>query len=502
MGGGATRGNPALEQAIVAAPDDPAPRMVYGDWFQLEGDPIGEWVAMSTAVELRPDDVPLKSAAIAWRTEHRTKLFGKATAGLAGSYFGWRGGFIDELRLQQHPKLTLAMVVELFANPLLRFVRHIAIANIKPPLPKVIDALVAAKFPLLDELVVVDSLPEPMLELDVIATLPLKKLALSKVKLSTPMPSLRELVVFMDFEQHAAWIERCPNLERVIAIDISEPAKLSTTVPVEYMSGEEYVMVADNEFRSSVEPFVHARDRATLRMFPGAGEPIHALGFHYLDTDLTRAKQFLELAVTLPVLGQKAFKLNAAIANERLGDAVRAELYARDALADVPGDEGFYEILIDALRQQKRYDDAFALFPKAMAAIRKPKQTDGRDRACLLDLMLTYTLAGKTDEAIALVEKFSNIIADEHRALVAIIYLQRGDTKRAKAMWRQVGTKKASAEGLIHHARALFALEQGKPEIAREAVRAAWDAHYTDMAWLAQDKRLAKYVPKKRKVKS
>src|SRR5688572_6495226 len=41
--------NPQLEEAVAAAPDDPAGYIVYGDWLQREGDPRGELIALQAA---------------------------------------------------------------------------------------------------------------------------------------------------------------------------------------------------------------------------------------------------------------------------------------------------------------------------------------------------------------------------------------------------------------------------------------------------------------------
>ncbi|EDM81549.1 hypothetical protein PPSIR1_21569 [Plesiocystis pacifica SIR-1] len=47
---------PRLEAAIAAKPDDPAPYHVYADWFAARGDPLGEFIQVSTALDARPDD--------------------------------------------------------------------------------------------------------------------------------------------------------------------------------------------------------------------------------------------------------------------------------------------------------------------------------------------------------------------------------------------------------------------------------------------------------------
>ncbi len=59
-----------LLDAVLAAPDDDAPRLVYADWLQERGDPHGELIAMQCRPELYEHDVVDRI----WRLEqaHRT----------------------------------------------------------------------------------------------------------------------------------------------------------------------------------------------------------------------------------------------------------------------------------------------------------------------------------------------------------------------------------------------------------------------------------------------
>ncbi len=45
-----------LEAAIIEAPEDLGPRMVYGDWLAAQGDPRGPWFALSADVRLLGSD--------------------------------------------------------------------------------------------------------------------------------------------------------------------------------------------------------------------------------------------------------------------------------------------------------------------------------------------------------------------------------------------------------------------------------------------------------------
>ena len=45
-----------LLAAIVEAPDDDAPRLVYADWLQSRGDPRGEFIQLQCQLAATPDD--------------------------------------------------------------------------------------------------------------------------------------------------------------------------------------------------------------------------------------------------------------------------------------------------------------------------------------------------------------------------------------------------------------------------------------------------------------
>jgi uncharacterized protein (TIGR02996 family) len=94
--------NKELLAAVLAAPDDPAPFLVYGDWLQGEGDPRGELIALMAAGK--------KAAAEKHIEKHAPSLLGPLqpyTRGLdwppgdkrAGTTFTWKHGFIERARL-------------------------------------------------------------------------------------------------------------------------------------------------------------------------------------------------------------------------------------------------------------------------------------------------------------------------------------------------------------------------------------------------------------------
>lgn len=504
-----SRRDPALEADIVAAPDDPALRLIYGDWFEQQGDPIGAWIALHARLEQAPDDVELRGATIDHQAEHGAALFGEALPAARRSYLGWRYGFVDEVRLRRDPELTLEAVAALFAHPLVRFVRHVAIQVGFPPpgepdglpdldLGEVIDALVAADLPLVRELVVCDGIVDGAeRELDAIARLPLAKLTLSGVVVRSPMPTLRELVIAFGDEAKLAWAVRgSPDLAKLVIVGTERlaGAELPAHVAVERFASElVYGMPADVPV-NPLEALVRRGERERLRMFPAVGAPIYNLGTTYLQTNVADAMAFLDLGATLPHDGAVDVLLNAAIAHEWARDPVGAELRAREGLLASPGDEGYYEILLDALRQQGRFAAAFAMFPRAIAAIAAPVHADGRDRACLLDAMVTAIVAERREVAEELAARFADKLDDGHRAALALAHLDAGELDAARARWQEVGAPETSEHAIVHHARARFALAADRVVEAEAAVTTCLRMRYTDLAWMRRDARLAALV--------
>jgi uncharacterized protein (TIGR02996 family) len=66
-----------LVAAVRAAPDDDASRMVYADWLQQHGDPLGEWLALSLAPPTPAIARRLDALAVELRWQER---FGKDVA--------------------------------------------------------------------------------------------------------------------------------------------------------------------------------------------------------------------------------------------------------------------------------------------------------------------------------------------------------------------------------------------------------------------------------------
>ena len=117
--------NPELERAISEAPDDDAPRLVYGDWLQEQGDPRGELVAVHRAQERERIAEHADRERIAQLADRERALIAQHAREWLGPLqpecVTWRLGFIDTLDVQAH---ALATVLQLAST---RFVRSIAI---------------------------------------------------------------------------------------------------------------------------------------------------------------------------------------------------------------------------------------------------------------------------------------------------------------------------------------------------------------------------------------
>lgn len=206
----------ALEQAILDAPLDPVPRMVYADWLQGAGDRRGEWMALHAAIESDPKNVRLRSAAVDFLGSHLDLLLGPGKSLLIGGWIGWRAGFIDELRIQpSHKRGAEQAFASLLAHPSARFVRCIGLGDFGQA---AIDVVAAAAPPLLETVVAIDtSLRAISVDIDPIAALPtIRRLGLHGGTISKPMPQLVELSCFLG-GWAPAWVGRgnCENLTRL-----------------------------------------------------------------------------------------------------------------------------------------------------------------------------------------------------------------------------------------------------------------------------------------------
>jgi uncharacterized protein (TIGR02996 family) len=88
--------NAALHAAVLAAPDDDAPRLVYADWLTEHGDPRGEFIAVQVARARR--DTPELEA----REKELREAHGKTWhAPFDGMRIQWRRGFVESVSVHQ-----------------------------------------------------------------------------------------------------------------------------------------------------------------------------------------------------------------------------------------------------------------------------------------------------------------------------------------------------------------------------------------------------------------
>jgi len=112
--------NEALERAIAATPDDPAPYAILGDWLQEQDHPRGELIALQLRAESEPS---LQAAVDAYLKGHTAELLGPLLIhrltheGANREAFTWRRGFIHHARLSydeyaEHRPITLTAILE------------------------------------------------------------------------------------------------------------------------------------------------------------------------------------------------------------------------------------------------------------------------------------------------------------------------------------------------------------------------------------------------------
>jgi uncharacterized protein (TIGR02996 family) len=104
--------------AIVAAPDDDAPRLVYADWLQDRKDPRGELISLQCLLATKPNDKKLKAREKTLLDSH-AKTWLEPLARLDVVSCEWSRGFIEKAHV---PGTTLAAKASAIfaAVPLLR----------------------------------------------------------------------------------------------------------------------------------------------------------------------------------------------------------------------------------------------------------------------------------------------------------------------------------------------------------------------------------------------
>ena len=140
--------NPALEQQILDNLDDDSARLVYGDWLQQQGDPLGELVVRQASDNAR--------AAKRLLAEYGTFFFGPAEEYMRLFKAEYHLGFIRSITLTRERKIELEwpiVVGWLLERPIARFVEHVQIGPIaseaRNPEAAIWDVLVRAPRPAL-----------------------------------------------------------------------------------------------------------------------------------------------------------------------------------------------------------------------------------------------------------------------------------------------------------------------------------------------------------------
>jgi uncharacterized protein (TIGR02996 family) len=138
--------NAQLEAMIHESLDDPEPYLVYGDWLQSEGEPIGELVAIQHGLAVNPEDKDLLRAEEEFIHSHQLYLFNapqSACTRIESSQCSdrgwqhyrtetyWRYGFIRSLafELRLHDKEASLLLTNILSAPVCRFIQEIAIEN-------------------------------------------------------------------------------------------------------------------------------------------------------------------------------------------------------------------------------------------------------------------------------------------------------------------------------------------------------------------------------------
>lgn len=119
-----------LLRAIIEAPDDDAPRLVYADWLQSQGDPRGEFIQLQCQLAAAPDDERRRAIKIAenklfaahgqaWLAPLRAAL--PSVHELSTNKFELWRGFVEEAQITIDQVDRFAVLFEL--APLLRRLR-------------------------------------------------------------------------------------------------------------------------------------------------------------------------------------------------------------------------------------------------------------------------------------------------------------------------------------------------------------------------------------------
>jgi uncharacterized protein (TIGR02996 family) len=120
--------NPELEAAILAAPDDHAARLVYGDWLAGEGDPLGEFIVASAQTT-----TAARRARARIEAEHGAYLFGRLEEYRRLVRLETFAGLVDGATLERKTPLEMewaVLVGWVLDAPVARFLRRLKVGVI------------------------------------------------------------------------------------------------------------------------------------------------------------------------------------------------------------------------------------------------------------------------------------------------------------------------------------------------------------------------------------
>lgn len=174
-----------LEAAIIAAPDDPAPVLVAADWLMSKGDPLGEFMSLSRALE--NENNPAIFISRKRQRDELLRIHGDQWLNGASLDEGlWRWGLVTHARVQvEHLDAFLAA-------PVGRYVREL---EVQGPLQSLAASFARVPLPVLSGLALKGRGRGPSVNLAAVtATLPhLRRLGVFGVDLDFTHVSLNSL---------------------------------------------------------------------------------------------------------------------------------------------------------------------------------------------------------------------------------------------------------------------------------------------------------------------
>jgi uncharacterized protein (TIGR02996 family) len=228
--------------------------------------------------------------------------------------------------------------------------------------------------------------------------------------------------------------EQLPNLRQLTLVGTDVGTKGTTALETAFPKAVVWVEKGSGGYlqllgRALCRPETAAAAAAILEQCAGAGYSLFKQGTRWMSQDNEKAAlPLLHLSRDLPspTFHRQAWS-NLAIAYadvNRLDESIEV---VRAGIARFPYDTNLHAILIDALRHQRKLD-------KALAAVQvgRPTISDTVEGyALLVDMMLTYLIAGQPAEAVKLYEE---IIGGMAFTEPYPGYVQRGEAERQR--WR------------------------------------------------------------------